>query len=86
MLQIAAVSGDRLYAKSQTALHVAASRGLAALCRSLLLEAGVEVDEQDKYGRTALHWAAIGGRKRAVNSVPKLHRFEAFLDRTVIIL
>ena len=71
MLQIAALSGDRLYAKSQTALHVAASRGLAALCRSLLLEAGVEVDEQDEYGRTAFHSAAIGGRKRVVKTLLK---------------
>ena len=54
------------YPKRQTALHVAASCGLAALCHSLLLEAGTEVDVQEEDGVTALHRAASEGHERVV--------------------
>lgn len=45
-------------------MHRAAGGNHVEVCR-YLLEKGAKVDQPDKSGRTALHWAAISGHKEA---------------------
>lgn len=45
-------------------LHRAAGGNHVEICR-YLIEKGAKVDQPDKSGRTALHWAAISGHKEA---------------------
>ncbi|KAI8462296.1 MAG: ankyrin repeat-containing domain protein [Monoraphidium minutum] len=53
-----AEEGDEAEGEEVPNLHSAASEGDAAKLRELLAEEGVNVDEQDEEGRTALHFAA----------------------------
>ena len=44
-----------------TVLHCAALGGVGRIVRRLLDQRGVTIDSPDRYGRTALHWAAWAG-------------------------
>ncbi len=51
--------------ENEPALHKAAFAGNTVAVSSLLRE--TPVDQQDEYGRSALHWAAFGGFKDVVH-------------------
>ncbi|CAN0309230.1 unnamed protein product, partial [Scytosiphon promiscuus] len=52
--------------EEQEMIHCAASQGITSSVKALLVDGRVHPDFQDRFGRTALHWAAGQGHLETV--------------------